>query len=118
MIVIDHEAAMPPFEQIRTQLRAQILAGELIAGTSLPTVRKLAAELRLATNTVARAYKELELSGVIETRGRAGTHVLATADLARTQSHAAAVAYASAMKSLGLSQDEAIDLFRLAYQQT
>lgn len=118
MIVFDSATSTPPFEQIRSQLRAQILGGEILAGTRLPTVRRLAADLGVATNTVARAYKELEAMGLVETRGRAGTTVCAGDDFARTQAHAAAMAFAARMKELGLEWDDAADLARAAFAQT
>jgi len=75
MITIDPNARASPYEQVREQIRAQVRAGELAPGTRLPTVRRLAGDLGLANNTVARAYRELEALGVIETRGRAGSVV-------------------------------------------
>jgi len=80
LLVIDPASPTPPFEQLRAQLLAQMQAGELAAGARLPTVRQLASDLGLAPGTVARAYKELEASGAIETRGRAGTVVAWSAD--------------------------------------
>lgn len=79
-LVIDPASPTPPFEQLRVQLLAQMQAGELAAGARLATVRQLAAELGVAPGTVARAYKELEAAGAIETRGRAGTFVAWSAD--------------------------------------
>ena len=73
--VIDTVSATPPFEQLRTQIAGQVASGELPAGTKLATVRQLAADLGLAANTVARAYRELEADGVIATHGRRGTFV-------------------------------------------
>jgi DNA-binding transcriptional regulator YhcF (GntR family) len=75
LLVIDPASPTPPFEQLRAQLLAQMQAAELAAGARLPTVRQLAADLGLAPGTVARAYKELEAAGAIETRGRGGTFV-------------------------------------------
>lgn len=72
---IDPASAVPPFEQLRTQVARQAADGTLPAGTRLPTVRQLATDLGLAANTVARAYKELEADGVVETQGRRGTFV-------------------------------------------
>ena len=65
----------PPFEQLRAQLASRVASGDLPAGTKLPTVRALAAELGLAVNTVARVYRELEADGVVVTEGRRGTFV-------------------------------------------
>jgi DNA-binding transcriptional regulator YhcF (GntR family) len=75
-ISVDVGSPTPPYEQIRVQISALIAAGGLPAGTRLPAVRSLAADLGLAAGTVARAYKELEQSGLIETRRRNGTVVV------------------------------------------
>jgi len=78
-LTIDSHSATAPFEQVRTQIASAVAAGQLSAGTKLPTVRGLAADLGLATNTVARAYRELEHESVIELRHGAGAFVSATA---------------------------------------
>ncbi len=72
---LDPNGPVPPFEQLRSQIAARVADGRLAAGTKLPTVRSLAEELGLAVNTVARAYRELEADGLLETRGRRGTFV-------------------------------------------
>lgn len=100
-VVIDPESAVPPFEQVRAQLAHRIANGTLPVGTKLPTVRALAADLSLATNTVARAYRELETAGMIETRGRAGTFVAASGDASRTRVAAAAADYVTTVDRLG-----------------
>ncbi|MBT2547427.1 GntR family transcriptional regulator [Arthrobacter sp. ISL-65] len=75
-ISVDLGSPTPPYEQIRLQVSALVAAGGLTAGTRLPAVRSLAADLGLAAGTVARAYRELEQSGLIETRRRNGTVVV------------------------------------------
>lgn len=72
---VDSADPTPPFEQIRRQLVALIETGGLSSGERLPTVRQLAADLRVAPGTVSRTYKELEASGYVETRRAAGTRV-------------------------------------------
>jgi DNA-binding transcriptional regulator YhcF (GntR family) len=109
IISVDASSATPPFDQVRVQLISLINTGALTPGTRLPTVRALAAELHLAPNTVARAYKELEEAGFVQTRGRAGTFVAAGADASRAQAMEAARAYAETMQKLGLSTADAID---------
>ncbi|POH56916.1 GntR family transcriptional regulator [Arthrobacter glacialis] len=74
-IVIDLETATPPYEQVQTQIASLIAVGELRAGTRLPTVRSLAADLGVAAGTVARAYKGLEATGFVTTNRRQGTVV-------------------------------------------
>ena len=114
MISIDDASSVPPFEQVRAQLAAQIIDHVLVVGTRLPTVRQLADDLGLAVNTVARAYRELEAAGLVETRGRGGTVVTAVGDQARARLQQTAQAYADLAHDLGVDADEALDLVRAA----
>lgn len=77
IISVDPAQPEPPYQQVRVQVLALLANGALTVGTRLPTIRQLAADLDLAAGTVARAYRELEGDGVIETRGRRGTFVRA-----------------------------------------
>ncbi len=113
MINIDSNAPEAPYEQVREQVRAQVAAGELAPGTKLPTVRRLAGDLGLAANTVARAYRELEALGVIETRGRAGSVV--TGGGVDRAAREAAHAYAEQLKALGIDETEGVRLLRRAF---
>lgn len=79
LITVDLRDATPPFEQIRAQIASLIAVGDLADGTRLPTVRALAGDLGVATGTVARAYKELEAQGLVESRRRLGTVVTSSA---------------------------------------
>ncbi|MGL5809126.1 MAG: GntR family transcriptional regulator [Nocardioides sp.] len=108
MITVDHDSATPPFEQVKTQIAALVASGELAPGDKLPTVRRLAGDLSLAPNTVARAYRELEAAGVIDTRGRAGTFI--TGDHVQRAAKQAASAYAEQVTALGLSAADALAL--------
>lgn len=112
VITLDPRAAEPPYEQIRAWFARRIGTGELAAGTKLPTVRSLAADLGVAVNTVARAYRELEQTGLIQTRGRGGSFV-AGAGVER-EARTAAAAYADRVRALGLNADEALRLVRSA----
>jgi DNA-binding transcriptional regulator YhcF (GntR family) len=114
LITIDADAAQPPFEQVRSQLARQISDRTLAVGTRLPTVRALATDLGLAANTVARAYRELEEAGMVETRGRAGTFVSALGDRSRVALREAASGYAATVHALGIGADEALEAVRAA----
>ena len=114
MITIDSASPVPPFEQLRGGLVDAISSGELAAGQRLPTVRRLADDLGLAPGTVARAYRELEASGVIETRGRNGTFVSFSGDPARRAAQQAATAFAEQIRRLRIDPDEALALVRTA----
>lgn len=114
MIVIDPRSPLPPFEQLRAQLVDAVASGELVAGGRLPTVRRLADDLGLAPGTVARAYRELEASGFIETRGRNGTFVSPQGDVAVQQAQRAATAFAEQVRLLRLDADQALALVAAA----
>jgi DNA-binding transcriptional regulator YhcF (GntR family) len=108
MISIDSRSATPPYEQLRVQFMDEVRSGALAAGTRIPTVRKLAEDLSLAPNTVARAYRELEADGFIETRGRNGSFVNAQGDAAEKQAQEAARTYADRIQKLGIPRPLAL----------
>ncbi|MFG3049719.1 GntR family transcriptional regulator [Kitasatospora sp. NPDC048239] len=118
---VDPAAATPPYEQIREQIAEQARSGGLPTGLRLPTVRALAEQLGLAAGTVARAYRELEADGVVETHGRRGTLIAATGDTAHRLAAAAATEYAERARRLGVSSADALaavaTALGLAYQE-
>ena len=114
MIVIDSASPVPPFEQLRAQLARQIQDRTLAVGTRLPTIRRLAADLGLAVNTVGRAYRELEEAGLIETRGAAGSFVSAAGEKGRERALLAAAEYAAVIASIGIDPNEAIRIVQAA----
>src|SRR3954470_1205464 len=107
---------MPPYEQVRTRIADLAATGVLTAGTRLPPVRQLAADLGLAVNTVARAYRELEQAGLVPTRGRAGAVVTARAAGVPAEAVQAARRYAERTRTLGLSPEAALEMVRAALQ--
>ncbi|QSB15398.1 GntR family transcriptional regulator [Natronosporangium hydrolyticum] len=111
-VSIDTTSPTPPYEQLRSQLAQQIADRSLAVGTRLPTVRRLAADLGLAVNTVARSYRELEEAGLVQTRGRNGTFVAAAGDHSREQARQAALRYADTVRGLGIGADEALQIVR------
>ena len=114
LITIDLGAPEPPYEQVRAQLAGLIGRGSLAEGDRLPTVRALAADLGLAVNTVARAFKELEAAGLVETRRRAGTVVASGEHTADVAVMALAAKFAAAARDAGLDAASAVDLVRAA----
>ena len=105
-LAVDGRSSAPIFEQLRVGVIDAVRDGRLPAGTRLPTVRELAADLGLAVNTVARTYRELETAGIVETRGRQGTFV-ARRDPADEAMASAARAYADTARALGLGLEAA-----------
>lgn len=96
-IHVDSDDPTPPFEQIRASLAAEITTGRLRAGHRLPSVRQLAADLRVATGTTARAYRELERAGLVETRRALGT-VVRPGNVVIPDRNEAALEYARAVR--------------------
>jgi DNA-binding transcriptional regulator YhcF (GntR family) len=117
IVEVDTDSAVPPYEQIRHQLATMIGTGVLDAGAQLPPIRQLAADLGLATNTVARAYRELESDGLVVSRVRHGTTVahaapgLPRAEVRRRLTEAART-YVAAARQLGVGADEAVAAVR------
>jgi len=77
-IQIDFRSGQPIYTQIIEQIRQLVASGELQQGDQLPTVRQLATELRVNFNTVARAYRLLDESGLISTQQGRGTYIWET----------------------------------------
>lgn len=108
LLSITPESTVPPYEQVRGQISALVRAEKLPAGTRLPSVRRLAGDLGLAPNTVARSYRELENDGIIETRGRHGSFVARHGGANERLARAAAEAYADRLRQLGISAEDGI----------
>ena len=83
--VLDPKTGMPFYRQIIDQIKFGIAKGNLKAGEQLPTVRALAVDLKVNLNTVAKAYKELEILNVLETQQGTGTFI-STSDFQLPQS--------------------------------
>ncbi|MGA2268598.1 MAG: GntR family transcriptional regulator [Bryobacteraceae bacterium] len=72
---LDLRSGVPVYRQIIDQVMAGIAAGALAGGDQLPTVRQAAVDLSINPNTVVRAYRELEIRGVLETQQGTGTFI-------------------------------------------
>ena len=76
-ISVSNKASRPLYEQIVTQIKAQIMSGELQAGEALPSIRSLAKSLHISVLTVQKAYDALQQDGFIETTAGKGCYVSA-----------------------------------------
>ncbi len=109
---LDPQSRIPIYLQLVEQINGLVAAGKLQPGQQLPTVREVAAELRVNFNTVARAYRLLHDEGVISSQQGRGTYVLERAasagspHLRQQQARALAEAWVVEAKRLGLTPDE------------
>lgn len=114
--VISQTDPRPLYQQVKDQLRHRIAVGELKAGDEIPSIRQLAADIRVSVITIKRAYLELELEGVIQTRQGRGSFVadnVQLGDLLKEQEltqHLHAAVQAS--KLLHLTEDQLIERLR------
>lgn len=113
MFTIDTTAPTPAFQQVCDQVVEAVRTGRLLPGSRLPPVRRLAADLSLSPHTVAKAYRQLEAEGHVETRGRNGTVVLEPAGgAAADDAVLAARVLVTAARSRGLDLAGTIGLLR------
>ncbi|MBP3956085.1 GntR family transcriptional regulator [Gemmata sp. G18] len=108
---------VPIYLQIVNQVKYLVASGRLVPGEELPAIRVLADQLTVNPNTVARAYRELEVAGIVEKRRTAGTYVSATGSpLARRERLKIVTERIDALlaeaRHLGVRTDEVIELLR------
>ena len=74
-IIISHHSGVPFYEQVKEQIKACVLSGEVLEGEPLPSIRQLARDLKVSVITTTRAYNDLELEGFIQTIPGKGCYV-------------------------------------------
>lgn len=121
-IIIRNTANQPIYEQITSQLKAQIIAGALSPGEALPSIRALAKDLKISVITTKRAYDELEAEGFLYTVAGKGCFVAEkNLDLIREQQlkeledHLTAAA--GLARSCGLTVEELMDMLRVLSEE-
>lgn len=114
---LDPKSGIPYYKQIIQQVEMAVADGRLSRGSQLPTVRGLAVEIQVNPNTVARAYNELEIRGIVTTQQGTGTFIsekkINIPDIEREKllSRLCRSFYAK-LKSYGFSIDEAVGLLK------
>ena len=121
-IIIRNTGGQPIYEQIYSQLKAQIIAGALSPGEALPSIRALAKDLKISVITTKRAYDELEAEGFLYTVAGKGCFVAEkNLDLIREQQlkeledHLTAAAELA--KTCGLTVEELMDMLRVLLEE-
>lgn len=117
-LVISQADARPMYLQITEQIRMRVAAGDWPPGRELPSIRALAADLKVSVITVKRAYLDLEAEGVIVTRHGKGSFVADSQERVqaaqRAELDAHLVAAGRIAMTLGMGEDELMDRLRQA----
>ena len=121
-ILLDSDGGVPFYRQIITQIEMAIADGRLSVGNQLPTVRGLAVDLQINPNTVARAYNELEIKGIVTTQQGTGTFIsdkeVSLSEVERNQVLSQLTqTYLASASSYGFSVNEVIRYLRSLYQE-
>ena len=122
LLQIDHHSGQPIYRQVIDQIRRQVMAGQLRQGEQLPSVRDLAAQLRVNPMTISKAYSLLEMEGLLDRRRGVGLFVAALAKekAGRTKADMLEEALTKAVVTavqLGIPEDKARDMLTRLYQK-
>lgn len=117
-IFIDNKSGIPIYEQVYSQIKSQIVAGDLVEDEALPSIRSLAKDLRISVVTTKRAYDELEKEGFIYAVPAKGFFVapknlelLREESLKKIEEHMEEISRLAI--SCGLSKNEILEMFDL-----
>ena len=115
-LVISQNDPRPLYQQVKDQLRHRVAIGVLKPGDEIPSIRQLAADIRVSVITIKRAYLELEMEGVIQTRQGRGSFVSDNVQLGDTMKEQELEGHLrSAVQTallMNLSEDELIERLR------
>ena len=120
-ILIDNKSGLPIYDQICSQIKAQIISGSLQSDEALPSIRNLAKDLRISVITTKRAYEELEREGFIYTVPGKGsfvapknTQLLREEYLKKIESHLQSIR--TLAQSCALELEDALEMLRFTWE--
>ena len=118
---LDNRSGVPPYLQLVHQVKQALRLGFLQPGDQLPTMRAVVAQIVINPNTVFKAYRELELEGLVESRPGLGTFVVRTLADATLDQHdalrASLIKWMDEALKAGLSEENLTDLFVTTLQK-
>lgn len=122
VIVLSNSSPTPLYEQIREQIKNNIIKGELKSGDPLPSIRGLAKELKVSIITTKRSYEELEKEGFIQTVSGKGTFVGGQneerlREIALFEFEQKLEQAINGAKSVGLTLEEGLEIFKSIYEE-
>ena len=121
-VLIDNKSSLPIYDQIFSQIKAQIISGELQENEALPSIRNLAKDLHISVVTTKRAYDELEKEGFLYTIAAKGCFVAPkNVELLREETLKTMEQHIDQLvrlaKSVGMSADEVLDMVKFAMEE-
>jgi len=122
MIQLDLKSNKPIYEQIIEQMKLHVMRGYLNPGDMIPSVRKLALDLKVTPGTVAKAYQELERQNIIETIRGKGTYIAGEIVLRQDETRLLTVkkelrTQLVELKMMGYKEEDVVELLRKMYQE-
>ena len=119
---LDPAKGTPVYRQIIQQIEYAILSGRMRPGDRLPTIRSLAVELKTNPNTIARAYSELEIRGILATQVGSGTYIsdkkpVIEDDSLNRKIREVLVRFVQEMRSLGVDNRETVKLIESFFKE-
>lgn len=122
MIVIDYKSSKPIYEQIIEQIKLHVMKGYLKPGDAIPSVRKLALELKITPGTVAKAYQELERQQIIETIRGKGTFIAGQIEIKPDEKRVLEIKKKLAselmeLKMMGYEEKTVVDMVKELYKE-
>jgi GntR family transcriptional regulator len=111
---LDNGSGVPVYRQIINQIENAVVSGRMAVGDRLPTIRSLAVSLKINPNTIAKAYNELEIRGIVQTQVGSGTYIADkkpdVADARQKRLREAVERFLQEAGELGAGKDEIIKL--------
>ncbi|MBE5923284.1 MAG: GntR family transcriptional regulator [Lachnospiraceae bacterium] len=122
MMQMDYKSSKPIYEQIIEQMKFNVMKNYLKPGDAIPSVRKLALELKITPGTVAKAYQELERQGVIETIRGKGTFIASEINVKADDDKVEAIkkqlrSGIMELKMMGYDKKKTIDFVKEIYEE-
>src|SRR6056297_26967 len=118
---IDFNASKPIYEQVIDEIKKQIARGETKPGDKLPSQRELAKDIQVNPNTVQRAYREMEILDLVETKRGRGTFIKdddkVIKEINEQMAHSAVEKFITEMVSIGFEKEEIINLLKSEFER-
>jgi GntR family transcriptional regulator len=118
---IDFNASKPIYEQVIDEIKKQIARGEIKPGDKLPSQRELAKDIQVNPNTVQRAYREMEILDLVETKRGRGTFIKeddkVIKEINEQMAQTAVQKFINEMISIGFEKEEIINLLKSEFER-